>query len=528
MRKIPQVKRPLGYLPRTVDVELRRDFQTLLEKKVSVDATFKEKYLLQEIFSKFVGHDTDSAADRKQRAVDKWLSVELRNSKTNSRLYFDEANFGRFTSTDILEFARKAISKLLGNVTPESVLFGTFSNGASTSKRAGWANVARKFAERPDVTESCYKVILPMLEECMTWKALNSTLVEPRIVESNIMFTVPKSTTIDRVAAMEPDLNMFAQKGIGNYIRNRLRSKGINLNDQTLNQKLAKEGSRKRNLATIDLSSASDSVSTSLVCLLLPTDWFYVLNALRSQRTQLLDGSMHENEMFSSMGNGFTFELESMIFWSLTRAIAYYTRTRGVISVYGDDIICPTPMAALLPKVFHFFGFTVNTKKSHISGGFRESCGKHYHNGYDVSPFYVKEPIHDQERLIRFLNRLRKWAEIGTTGICDPDYFSFWKKWSRFVDHRFYGGYDVERIDALVSSHSPNKTLTRKSKKIVGGDLIQTGAYLHWLRATHDRVSDSLETVTSSITISSHEYTIRRLKPCVFGTRIPLFPEELP
>ncbi len=523
MRKAPRPSRAIGDLSRPIDNQIRTEFTTLLSNKTS----FKERYLASEVFSKFVGPDTDPADVRKRRAIDKWLGVELRNSKTNHRILFGEADFGPFSSERLLRFARKAIFTLLGATDPTDVLLGTFSAGASTSKSKGWSNVARKFAERPDVTESCWSYMKPIVSECETWRTYNGDIGEPNIVTGNVMFTVPKTSIIDRVAAKEPDINMFAQKGIGDFIRSRLKQVGVDLDDQSRNQRLAKIGASQGNLATIDLSSASDSVSTSLVCALLPTDWFHCMNALRCEYTHIDGLGWHENHMFSSMGNGFTFELESMIFWALSRGICYLTRTRGSVSVYGDDIIVPNSIAPLFPHVFSFMGFSINVKKSHWTGNFRESCGKHYYRNTDVSPFYVKEPIANQQRLIHFLNRLRQWADIGS-GICDPDYFPFWKKWSKFVDDRFYGGYDVERIDALASPHRPNRLLVKKTRKIVGNSVIQGGSYLHWLRATLDRLdSCSLDTVTSVITIEIQEFTVRRNRPNVFGTAVPVFPQEL-
>lgn len=86
--------------------------------------------------------------------------------------------------------------------------------------------------------------------------------------------TVPKSWKTDRGIMVEPIVNTFLQKGIGAAIRARLRLFGVNLSDQSRNRTLALMGSRDGSLATIDLSMASDTISSFLVADLLPFPWF--------------------------------------------------------------------------------------------------------------------------------------------------------------------------------------------------------------------------------------------------------------
>ena len=83
--------------------------------------------------------------------------------------------------------------------------------------------------------------------------------------------------------------------------------------------------------------------------MLLPEAWFDLLNDCRSQAVSY-KGEWIELNMFSSMGNAFTFELESLIFWAIANAVCYCSGSRGHISVYGDDIIVPSGAAGLLAK----------------------------------------------------------------------------------------------------------------------------------------------------------------------------------
>jgi len=97
------------------------------------------------------------------------------------------------------------------------------------------------------------------------------------------------------------------------------------------------------------------------------------------------DGSRERLEKFSSMGNGFTFPLESLIFWALASAAS-----DDIVTVYGDDIICAVKDVELIIKVLEACGFAINKGKSFWSGPFRESCGSDYYRGIDVRPVYVK------------------------------------------------------------------------------------------------------------------------------------------
>ena len=186
---------------------------------------------------------------------------------------------------------------------------------------------------------------------------------------------------------------MFFQKGIGGTMRERLRRIGINLNDQSLNQRLALKGSITGELATIDLSSASDSVSLGLVDFLIPEDWREAIGVTRSHFCQLPGGSFACLKKVSSMGNGFTFELESLIFYALAKAVYPTGKTGRDISVYGDDIIVPTAGVGQLVDLLKFCGFSTNVEKSFWSGPFRESCGKHYFRGHEVTPLYVRKDV---------------------------------------------------------------------------------------------------------------------------------------
>ena len=104
-----------------------------------------------------------------------------------------------------------------------------------------------------------------------------------QLVPGNLITTVPKNGKTDRTIAIEPGLNSYVQKGIGNKIRGRLRRFGINLNDQTINQ-FGACNAQTLSLSTLDLKAASDSISLALVEQILPHDWLNLIATSRSPR----------------------------------------------------------------------------------------------------------------------------------------------------------------------------------------------------------------------------------------------------
>jgi hypothetical protein len=149
-----------------------------------------------------------------------------------------------------------------------------------------------------------------------------------------------------------------------------------------------------------------------LVRILLPARWYEELNALRSPST-LVDGHWHVLEKFSSMGNGYTFELETLIFSALISASLEECGRSGRLGedffVFGDDLIIPDDTSRAVVAMLNYCGFSLNQEKS-FSGpvGFRESCGGDFFEGADVRPFYLKEHIDDPWQLLPDCNGVRR------------------------------------------------------------------------------------------------------------------------
>jgi hypothetical protein len=127
------------------------------------------------------------------------------------------------------------------------------------------------------------------------------------------------------------------------------------------------------------------------------------------------------------MGNGFTFELESLIFYATALAVHEYLGINEVISVYGDDVILSSSGYHLFSEFSGFLGFIVNPSKSFFEGPFRESCGSHYYSGVDCKPVFLKERLSNVETIYKLANSVRLLAHrCGYYRSCDARFRHLW------------------------------------------------------------------------------------------------------
>lgn len=392
-----------------------------------------------------------SDQSRRKACEASFIEAENRCFRTNQRFSpFAPAQMGRFDN--ILYVCQRKIASVLGSLPSPEALDFSFGPGATVSCGARDASVQRKLSPAQSCSGSLYPYLPFFSRTVPEWfKSLT-------ISESPSKFgTVPKNYKTDRGICVEPSLNAFFQGAVGRYIRNRLYRVGVNLRDgKTINQRLARKGSIDQSIATIDLSMASDTIAYNLVAHLLPLDWFRLLDVLRSD-TAIFEGKNLILEKFSSMGNGFTFELETLIFHCLGLACA---ETIGVYEKHlhhtvGDDIIVPACVGPLLIEVLEYCGFVVNTDKSFLKGNFRESCGGDYHKGNSVRPWFKKESFSS-----RTLYGLHNW--------CFREGRSLEVESSIHRDHEFLYGPDGYGDGHLVVSN-PFPYLYRTRKLIRGG-----------------------------------------------------------
>lgn len=368
--------------------------------------------------------------DRVKSAMDSFQVSEKQCASTNYLLDC-LATFGGESPIeqaliDILSKARKIVRKVMGPV-PDS-LAGRFGPGTSFELQgSAFSTLADKLWITPGVTQEASAVWRHTFDGTY-WarRRLELGLPYQQRVRGNRFTTVPKDAKTDRGICVEPLGNLYCQLGVGGYLKERLARVGLFVNrnntpvcpiqrlrtvprpnGQTIHRELAEIASRDGSWATIDLSNASDTVARNLVRDLLPEEWYLLLASLRSPKTRLPDGRWVHLEKFSSMGNGFTFELETLIFAALAAAVSGLSLGEDLF-VYGDDIIVPTHASADVLACLAAFGFTPNERKSFTSGPFRESCGGDYFVGYDVRGYFCKSEPSSPVEWIAMHNQLGK------------------------------------------------------------------------------------------------------------------------
>lgn len=355
--------------------------------------------------------DMPTSLDREAEARKLFYACEAECFRTNRRLFpLVERVKNPFDTEGVLPFVRKVRQIIAGWLGPcPDVVEGRFGPGATFVDRGGRTTVPHKMSSEPALTPGAWPFLIQW-SGTLWASACASSGKGPQFVNGNRFATVPKDSKRLRTIAIEPSVNVFYQLGYGRVIRNRLGRQGIHLDiAQETHRRKACEASTEGHLATIDLSNASDTVSKALVELLLPDRWFSVLEDLRSKKT-LIDGRWVVLEKFSSMGNGFTFELETLIFLAIAHAVCDTYRLGDDVLAFGDDIIVPSSHSKAVISALKFFGMSVNTSKSFVDGPFRESCGGDYFLGTDVRPFYLKEEPNEPQHFIAFANGLRRSA----------------------------------------------------------------------------------------------------------------------
>jgi len=351
-------------------------------------------------------------------AKERWRDGERQCFRTNERLapYLLEVPNSEDRDVRIAAFfaaVRKKVVSMVGRRPPSHDVV-RFGPGATYSDRGRFTAIPHKISRQPSWTGGAFWYLLPWASTAWGRYAVRKG-IDPVKVRGNRFTTVPKDAKTDRAIAAEPSLNIFFQLGLGSALRSRLADVGLDLNKgQDIHRQVACESSIRGHLATMDLSNASDTLSLDLVRLVMPTGWFEALTDLRSPFS-LIEGKWVRLEKFSSMGNGFTFELETLVFAALCSTACDFAgvphKMGRDLLVYGDDIICPTSAARAVKSVLEFCGFSLNSKKSFLTGNFRESCGGDFYNGHPVRGHFLKElPNEPQDWIVlaNGINRLRK------------------------------------------------------------------------------------------------------------------------
>jgi len=479
---------------RIQDTELREYFTGLCGRRdTSAIVAYELKYAdrtpsdceairqVQALFSKRADLKIAEYPDRELTAFRSFVAAERLCRETN--VIFEKERRGEFQFprgvAPKLFFAQRKIASILGDVPSLSEVRPRFGPGATTTIPKRIASARRKLGTSFACSEELLPIIRDVLEELQNWipfeEDSDSCQVPVEIHPGNLVF-VPKDIKTHRTVVVEPVLNSMFQCGIGDIMADRLRYGGVDIRDQTPNQRAARDGSLSGDLATLDLSSASDTVAYELIYALLPIDWALFLSQFRSG-TVRYKGHAIRLEKFSSMGNGFTFPLETLIFYSLALSCVKDQDSK-LVRAYGDDIIVPSYAYDDLCELLRCVGFIPNPKKSFAVGPFRESCGVDYHTGINIRPCYLKDGLLGAD-VFRFYNYfVRKGDDVsallclnfidstlikyGPDGYGDGHLISdSWQK-SPFKRDRGYAGHTFETFTFL----------SKRDFRVTGGERV--------------------------------------------------------
>jgi len=384
--------------------------------------------LAKSFYKKFIDK-VDASAD--SRALEKFLAINNRCESWELKLESsrDEELLGTLKQV-LYKFFYPTLTEPLISSFGQIFAHGKCGPGASIGSLGGDFYTKMFSSKLTYASSSLYRAYTGYISLFPDWA--DAELIRQvhygnsNIVAGNRLSFVPKQRDISRVICVEPTLNMYAQLGIGAILEGRLKSFfGIDLSTQPdRNRELARIGSASGDYFTVDLSSASDSMSLRMLRTVLPAEVMGWLELVRSPKVTLPDGKLVDMNMISTMGNGFTFPLQTILFASIVSA-AYKFRalelarpcgsSSGNFGVFGDDIIGLTSSHSDVCRLLTLLGFEINAEKSFHEGPFRESCGEDYHSGFPVRGVYVKSLNTPQDRAV-VLNRLHRWASI--TGIC--------------------------------------------------------------------------------------------------------------
>jgi len=416
----------------------------------------RARYLLSSILKKY--QFNTSEAERESVAKEKFFAAEALCKKVNHNgkpldemLDFDVAAFS---------YARHYIEKVIGKTVPDSQVLmdkARHGPGANLCTEDGKTSSFFKYSEFPySCTEDAKGLAITMIKQDERWFDLLCTynslnrgytmcnskknavddinygvLINDetpgilneeefwskfiKVVPGNRITFVEKNALTKRTIAIEPSLNLMLQLGVDGHIRKQLKRYGVDLDDQSKNQELARIGSICENYCTLDLKAASDTISIWICWLLLPDEWFSYLMRLRSPEGVLGDDVISYEKM-SSMGNGFTFALESLIFAAITYAATKMNVGPSApafrdFACYGDDLIVKPQHASNLTTLLYKSGFRLNNEKSFFTGACRESCGMDWFKGYNVRPVYIDGLPKDVKELWADYNRLQRNLE---------------------------------------------------------------------------------------------------------------------
>jgi hypothetical protein len=344
-----------------------------------------------------------------------------------------------YTAHGVLKKAKSLIELVLRGVSPREIMpahgSGVSADGVPVWQRYGVPRFIKKIDEIWPMSEYYSAGYTAMCDKLGEF--LNAEEDDP----CARVLLVPKDVRGPRLISCEPHERMWIQQGLMELLYKTIEAHpltrgSVNFTDQRHNQSAAYEGSTLEAngyvfidtpvgipicistdgpcdpLCTLDLKDASDRLRLDVVERLFPQEWVDALTACRSEFTELPDGRIVAMSKHAPMGSAVCFPIMALCIWSLLSAVANRDVRKDIL-VYGDDIVVRRSAVPDAIRALEMVGFIVNRSKSFSHGFYRESCGKEYFKGYDVTPFYLRELPDDdmasRMSFISFVNNYYLW-----------------------------------------------------------------------------------------------------------------------
>jgi hypothetical protein len=365
-------------------------------------------YALRQLTLSFAKISFPSSDARQRKAMSEFIKCEQEVRESDAKL--TEEDLSEFERVSDLLF-RKVFSQMdrdvyYGNLLPKHGPGATADRLTSNGKyeMQSWTTRLERYFP-------AHKYLIP------NWHFSDFldkvTYLEPGAEMPVRVISVPKTLKTPRIIAIEPACMQYTQQALlrsflDAFDRDELLKNLIGFDDQVPNQELARLGSISGSVATLDLSEASDRVSNQLVRRMM-RKWPHLLGAVdacRSRRAEVPGFGVIRLAKYASMGSALCFPIEAMVFTTLIflgiqKSLNTPLTRRDIkslsseVRVYGDDLIVPTRQVRMVVQTLEHFGARVGLDKSFWTGKFRESCGREYLNGRDVSITRVRQALPD-------------------------------------------------------------------------------------------------------------------------------------
>ena len=385
---------------------------------------FKRSYQLESLFKRYrFSCDKYTTSDLEELTTNKFVETQQRLKRLPDT--FETTRVRR-----VLDAAASHVSRILGDFDEEEHItackFGRRAAvGHPSSKRFLDLKVAGPLTGSEEHI-AWFKNLLKQPENYLLRDVLSesdkSVDLEDRFCVCDTLTLVNVAKSFKALRSILPNtlIGGFYSYGLGKVIQAKLLDEGLNIKRlQEKHRRVIKVFSKTRTHVTADLSSASDSFTERLVNRLVPHTWFEALNLGRISKVKLKNGETIEMESFMTMGIGFTFQLQTLLFYALLRGVQDCLGDEGFISVYGDDLIYPIRLHPYVSQIFNDLGFLLNEDKTFVTENFRESCGSDCYCGFDVRPFQPEGQSQtlSRKRYVCFLYKtinglLERWNEF--------------------------------------------------------------------------------------------------------------------